>query len=55
MGSWNKQASRNNNIQPNLKFINEEQSEKKVQFSVQNRYGIETMIQEVKDVKPPLK
>ncbi|MDT8859731.1 hypothetical protein N0O92_05750 [Alkalihalobacillus sp. MEB130] len=52
MGDWNKQASRNNNIQPDLTFKNEELAEKKVQLNVQEEIGMEAIGQEEKDVRP---
>ena len=52
MGDWNKQASRNNNIQPDLSFKNEELTEKKIQLDVQEQIGMEGIGQEEKDVRP---
>ncbi|WP_198153464.1 MULTISPECIES: hypothetical protein [Bacillaceae] len=52
MSDWNKQASRNNNIQPDLHFKNKDLTEKKVQLSVQEEIGMESIGQEEKDVKP---
>ncbi|GAE35174.1 hypothetical protein [Halalkalibacter akibai] len=43
MGDWNKQASRNNNIQPDLSFKNEELTEKKIQLDVQEQIGMEAL------------
>ncbi|WP_017729272.1 hypothetical protein [Halalkalibacterium ligniniphilum] len=51
MGDWNKQASRNNNIQPDLSFKKEELADKKIQFNVQEQNGIETMGRVEKEVK----
>jgi hypothetical protein len=50
LGAWNKQASRNNNIQPDLSFKTEELTEKKIQLDVQEQVGIEGIGQEEKDV-----
>ncbi|WP_332629475.1 hypothetical protein [Halalkalibacter flavus] len=52
MGDWNKQASQNNNIQPDLSFKNEELANKKIQLNVQEEIGIEGIGQEEKDVRP---
>ncbi|WP_243293068.1 hypothetical protein [Bacillus sp. FJAT-47783] len=52
MGDWNKQASRNNNIQPDLNFKRDALNDKKVQFNVQEEFGIEGIGQDEKDVKP---
>ncbi|WP_017754761.1 hypothetical protein [Calidifontibacillus oryziterrae] len=52
MGDWNKQASQNNNIQPDLNFNKEELAEKKVQLNVQEQIGIEAIGQQEKDVTP---
>ncbi len=51
LGDWNKQASRNNNIQPDLSFKKEELADKKIQFNVQEQNGIETMGRVEKEVK----
>ncbi len=52
LGDWNKQASQNNNIQPDLNFNKEELAEKKVQLNVQEQIGIEAIGQQEKDVTP---
>ncbi|WP_198510266.1 hypothetical protein [Bacillus solitudinis] len=52
MGDWNEQASRNNNMQPDLNFKKEELANKKVQENVQEQIGIEAIGQEEKDVRP---
>ncbi|ARK30514.1 hypothetical protein [Halalkalibacter krulwichiae] len=52
MGDWNKQASMNNNIQPDLQFKTEELTNKKVQLDVQEQIGLEGIGQEEKDVRP---
>jgi hypothetical protein len=52
LADWNKQASRNNNIQPDLNFKKEELAEKKVQLNVQEQIGMEAIGQEEKNVKP---
>ncbi|GAE26554.1 hypothetical protein JCM9140_2634 [Halalkalibacter wakoensis JCM 9140] len=52
MSDWNKQASRNNNIQPDLNFKDEELTNKKVQLNVQEQIGMEAIGQEEKDVRP---
>ncbi|MFC0560532.1 hypothetical protein [Halalkalibacter alkalisediminis] len=50
MGDWNRQASQNNNIQPDLSFKKEELADKKVQLDVQEQIGMEAIGQEEKDV-----
>lgn len=52
LGDWNKQASKNNNIQPDLNFKGEELLNKKVQFNIQEQAGMETIGQDEKDVDP---
>lgn len=52
MGDWNKQASRNNNIQPDLNFSKDELAERKVQLNVQEQVGLEAIGQEEKDINP---
>lgn len=52
VSDWNKQASRNNNIQPDLNFKRDALNDKKVQFNVQEEFGIEGIGQDEKDVKP---
>ncbi|WP_170885525.1 hypothetical protein [Bacillus alkalicellulosilyticus] len=52
MGDWNKQAARNNNIQPDLTFNNEEMEKRKIQQNVQEQIGMEAIGQEEKDVRP---
>ena len=51
MGDWNKQAGRNNNIQPDLNLKKEELINKKIQLNVQEQVGMKTIGQDEKDVK----
>ena len=52
LGDWNRQASQNNNIQPDLSFKKQELAEKKVKLDVQEQIGMEAIGQEEKDVRP---
>lgn len=52
MGDWNKQASRNNNIQPDLNFKTEELTSKKVQLNIQEQIGLEAIGQDEKEIRP---
>ncbi|WP_237563685.1 hypothetical protein [Halalkalibacter okhensis] len=52
LSDWNKQASPNNNIQPDLSLKSEELTNKKVQLNVQEEIGMEGIGQEEKDVRP---
>jgi hypothetical protein len=52
LGIWNKQASRNNNIRPDLNFKEEKLINKKIQLDVQEQMGMEGIGQEEKDVRP---
>ena len=52
LGDWNKQSSRNNNMQPDLIFKKETLADKKVQLDVQEQIGMEAIGQEEKSVRP---
>ncbi|WP_181444507.1 hypothetical protein [Bacillus sp. 03113] len=52
MGDWNKQASRNNNIQSDINVKKEELAQKKIQWNIQGQLGMEAIGQEEKVVKP---
>lgn len=52
MSDWNEQASRNNNIQPDITFKKEKLVEKKIQYDVQEEFDMDA---EETDIKPKRK
>lgn len=49
---WNEEASKNNNLEPNTNFQKEELENKKIQFSVQEEFGIIDLADDEKGVSP---
>lgn len=52
MGKWNKQSSKNNNLQPDIPPASEQLANIKIQQNIQELIGMEAIGQEEKNVKP---